>query len=269
MRATDAAVCTDITAAYTCACIHTHTHACPEPGAAGRAETYDLYAVLHHLGKQAISGHCTANVMDADGAWWHLDDLSLPVAMDATEIDAATAYKLFYRRRGEASAAYKGHLPHTKALADPAEQAVSGRGSANADATGLIKPMCTARHEHIKAAIEEVSPVWESFQPGAFWYERVWARILMLDEDVFMRDMVTRVHTRKARGGGGQDWPLSFICIHTHRHNTACIRALSRCKELFANPRRRRRTISNPPLSGQRRSGICMSTTMSHCVKTT
>lgn len=76
-----------------------------EGSGGGGADLYDLYAVSHHLGGSIHGGHYTATCLNpVNKRWYHFNDSHVS-AVPAAEAVAASAYLLFYRRRGAESAA--------------------------------------------------------------------------------------------------------------------------------------------------------------------
>jgi ubiquitin C-terminal hydrolase len=59
---------------------------------------YELYGVCNHMGN-SIGGHYTTHIKNANGKWYHFDDMTITEIEDTTDIMSNNAYCLFYRKK--------------------------------------------------------------------------------------------------------------------------------------------------------------------------
>jgi ubiquitin carboxyl-terminal hydrolase 2/21 len=59
---------------------------------------YDLYAVCNHSGS-SLGGHYTSFVKNANGHWYHYNDISVQRVHDPSKIITSKAYCFFYRKQ--------------------------------------------------------------------------------------------------------------------------------------------------------------------------
>eukprot|EP01125_Pyxidicula_operculata_P014198 TRINITY_DN4721_c0_g1_i3.p1 TRINITY_DN4721_c0_g1~~TRINITY_DN4721_c0_g1_i3.p1 ORF type:complete len:380 (+),score=66.93 TRINITY_DN4721_c0_g1_i3:698-1837(+) len=72
--------------------------------------TYDLYAVVDHIGRSMVFGHYTASCLNTQTKEWYQYDDDRVSKIDENEIVSGNAYMLFYKRRDPSSNENKSNL---------------------------------------------------------------------------------------------------------------------------------------------------------------